>query len=156
MRQNSKLFENALKANTQAAYDAVGGTSSASGLLGVGISALSKYASQDDQWRENFIRVDLAADLDRRSPHPFILTTMARELGFALVRDELPEGADVKLCPMSLLKLDRVLDDVVDEVANALSDGHADAFERKEIRKRIAAAKAQLARLDVMMIGGDE
>ncbi len=156
MRQNSKIFETALKANTQAAYDAVGGTSSASGLLGVGISALSKYASQDEQWKDNFIRIDLAVDLDRRSPHPFILTTMARELGFALVRDDLRAGGDVKLCPMSLLKLDRVLDDVVDEVAAALSDGHADAYERKEIRKRIASAKIALARLDAMMIGGDE
>lgn len=156
MRQLSKVTEAALKANTKAAYDAVGGVTSAAKLIGVGSPVLTKYASPDPQWAESFIRIDLALDLDRRSDHPFILTTLAREAGYSLVRDAAPEGMDVKLCPMALLKLDRVLDDVVDEVANALADGHADARERLEIRKRILSAKVALAKLDAMMIGGDE
>jgi hypothetical protein len=156
VRQNSPIFHAALKANTQAAYDAVGGTSSAADLLGVTIAPLSKYASPADQWKDNFIRVDLAVELDRRSAHPFILTTMARELSYGLVSIDVREGMEVKLCPLSLLKLDRVLDDVVDEVGKAFEDGHVDALERKEIRKRIASAKQALSKLDAMMIGGDE
>lgn len=156
MRKNSPIFEAGLKANTQAAYDAVGGATSAAGLLGVTVATLSKYASPAEQWKENFIRADLAVELDRRSAHPFILTTMARELGYGLVQLELVAGPEVTLCPLSLLKLDRILGEVVDEVSTSLEDGHADALERKEIRKRIATAKTALAKLDALMVGGDE
>lgn len=155
MRSISVKTAAALKTSTQAAYDAVGGPLQAADLLGVGSPALSKYASLDPQWSERFIRIDLALDLDRRSGHPFILTTMAREAGFQLVRDEVPDAGDVTICPLSLLRLDRILDDVVDEVAAAIEDGKADAHERREIRKRIGAAKKALGKLDALMAGGE-
>lgn len=155
MRSISPKTAAALKSTTQAAYDAVGGPLQAADLIGVGSPVLSKYASPDPQWSDRFIRIDLAVDLDRRSDHPFILTTMARETGFKLVRDT-QDVSDFTLCPMGVLRLDRTLDEVVHETASAIADGNVSAVERREIRKRIAAAKVALARLDAMMIGGDE
>lgn len=127
----------------------------ASDLTGIGSPQLTKYASRDEKWADRFIRIDIAVDLDRRSPHPFILTTMAREIGFRLV----PEATSVdgmSLCAMGILRLDGILDDVVREMAAAIADGHVCAAERHLVRKRIAAAKIALAQLDALMIGGDE
>ncbi|WP_421405598.1 hypothetical protein [Agrobacterium fabrum] len=155
MRSISKITEAALKANTQAAYDAVGGVTSAAKIIGVGSPILTKYASPDPQWASSFIRVDLALDLDRRSAHPFILTTLAREAGYALVKDE-GSSAEVSLCPMGLLRLDGVLDDVVRELASALSDGHLTAAEKKAGLKVVGLAKQHLAKVAEMLIGGDE
>lgn len=123
-------------------------------MLGVGSPVLSKYASPDKQWEDRFIRIDLAVKLDRLSPHPFILTTMARETGFALIpASDVTGSADISA--MGVLKLDGILDDVVRETASAIADGNVCAAERLIIRKKIAAAKIALAQLDAMMIGGD-
>lgn len=155
MRSISPKTAAALKTSTGAAYDAVGGTVQAADLLGVGSPVLSKYASTAPQWVESFIRIDLAIDLDRRSHHPFILTTMAREIGYRLVR-ETPEVCDLTLSPMGVLKLDRVLDELVHELAAALEDNHISAAERRELQKKSAAVKVMIAKLDAALIGGGE
>ena len=150
MRSITQKTANALKSSTEAAYDAVGGTVQAADLLGVGSPVLSKYASTSAQWSESFIRVDLALDLDRRSQHPFILTTYAREAGYKLIKDD-TAAADMALTPMGILRLDQILSDVVRELTAALADGRIDAFEKRAIRKRIAYAKVLLAQIDTMM-----
>jgi hypothetical protein len=145
----------ALKSTTQAAYDAVGGVMQASDLTGIGSPQLTKYASRDEKWADRFIRIDIAVDLDRRSPHPFILTTMAREIGFRIVPDA-SRADGMSLCPMGILRLDGILADVVRETATAIADGHVCAAEKHLIRKKIAAAKIALAQLDALLIGGAE
>lgn len=155
MRSISRQTAAALKTATGEAYEVLGGTVMAADVLGVGSPVLSKYASRSDQWAESFIRIDLAVDLDRRSEHPFILTTMARETGYRVIKDT-QEASDLTLTPMGVLKLDRILDSVVHETAQALADGHVSEAEKRDIRKRISAAKIALAKLDQMLIGGDE
>ncbi|NTG20027.1 hypothetical protein G6L00_06165 [Agrobacterium rhizogenes] len=154
MRSISDIGARALKAATVAAYEALGGVSLVSEILTVGISTLSKYASFNHEWRENFIRIDLAVELDRRADHPFILTTMARELGYELVRDVRVEVISADLSPTGVLRLHRILDDVGHETARAIEDGYVDAAERQNIRRKIALAMQELARLDGFMIGG--
>lgn len=149
MRAISDQHASFIKAATAAAYEAMGGVSRAAEALGVASSTLTKYASPGEEWRESFIRLDLAAELDRRCDHPFLLTAMTR-----VVKDEKPQSFG-KITASAILKLDGVLDDVVRTVASAIeNDDHIDAAERLEIRERIVEAKQYLARLDAMMIGG--
>lgn len=137
-----------IKATTVASCEAVGGVSAAAGLLGIASSTLTKYASVAEEWRGNFIRMDLAVELDRRTDHPFFLSAMQR-----LVTGDKPEPMG-RVTASAILRLDGVLDDVVREVARAIEDDHIDAAERQAIRGRIVAAKNYLARLDAMMVGG--
>lgn len=136
-----------IKAATASAYEAVGGVSAAANLLGVGSSSLTKYASTGDEWKSSFIRFDLAVQLDRQSPHPFMLSAMSQ-----LVSEERPVSLG-KITASAILRLDGVLDDVVREAARAIEDGHVDAGEKQAIRHRIVAAKRFLAQLDAMMLG---
>ncbi len=136
-----------LKAATVAGFAAIGGTSQAASLLGVGISTASKYASNAPEWAANLIRVDLAVMLDREAGHPFITSAMRHLV------EEAPCGFAGPLTASAILKLDGVLDDVVREVAAAMDDGHLDAAERQAVRHRIALAQASLARLDSFVAG---
>lgn len=137
-----ELAHSLLKAATVASLDAAGGVSAASRLLGIGTSALSKYASTSGEFAGSFIRADLAVRLDVATGHPFITRAMTE-----LVSEAAPEPIG-PLTASAILKLDGVLDDVVREVALAMEDGHMDAAERQAVRSRIAAAQQSLARLD--------
>ena len=137
-----------IKAATASAYEAVGGVSAAANLLGVGSSSLTKYASTGEEWKSSFIRFDLAVQLDRHSPHPFMLGAMSD-----LVKGDKPASFG-KVTASAVLRLDGVLDDVVREVARAIeNDDHIDSGEKLAIRNRIVAAKQLLAQLDAMMVG---
>jgi hypothetical protein len=138
----------AVKAATLAAVDAVGGVSAASALLGIGVSTVSKYVSPAAEWSRNVIRADLAVTLDRAAGHPFIGQTMDRLRSETLTA---PTAAD--LTDRFLLRLDRVLDDVVREVAEAMEDGRMDAAERQVVRARIVAAQQSLAHLSLFVSG---
>ncbi|PLU24443.1 hypothetical protein BMJ30_01025 [Sinorhizobium medicae] len=149
MRAISEEHASILKAATAAAYEALGGVSRAAEALGVASSTLTKYASTGEEWRDSFIRLDLAAELDRRCDHPFLLTAMSR-----IVKDECVSSFGA-VTASAVLRLDGVLDDVVRAVAAALEDDdHIDAAERQAIRNRIVAAQQYLARLDAMMMAG--
>lgn len=147
MRATSEKHASIIKAATAAAYEAIGGVSRAAEALGVASSTLTKYASTAEEWRDSFIRLDLAAELDRRCDHPFLLTALSR-----IVKDErVPSFGAVTAS--AVLRLDGVLDDVVRAVAAAIEDDRIDAAERQAIRNRIVAAQQDLARLDAMMGG---
>ncbi|MCM5689195.1 hypothetical protein M8037_10335 [Sinorhizobium meliloti] len=149
MRAISEEHASIIKAATAAAYEALGGVSRAAEALGVASSTLTKYASTGEEWRDSFIRLDLAVELDRRCDHPFLLTAMSR-----IVKDEHVSSFGV-VTASAVLRLDGVLDDVVRAVAAALEDDdHIDAAERQAIRSRIVAAQQYLARLDAMMMAG--
>lgn len=148
MRSLTETEKNMLKAATAADYEALDGVSRAADYLGVASSTLTKYASTGADWRESFIRIDLAVALDRAAGHPFILTAMSE-----LVRGRAGEcfGA---VTAAAILRLNGILDDVVRKVAMALEDGQIDAGERLTIRNTIVAAQRNLAALDAVMVGG--
>ncbi|KQS74048.1 hypothetical protein ASG25_21480 [Rhizobium sp. Leaf384] len=148
MRAISDVHAKIIKAATAAAYEALGGVSRAAEALGVRSSTLTKYASEGEEWRETFIRMDLAVELDRRTGHPFLMTAMSE----AIREDAAPSFGSITA--LAILRLDGILGDVVREVAKAIEDGHLDAAERRAVRERIAAAHRDLARLDTVMIGG--
>ncbi|MDX0413196.1 hypothetical protein GOD94_19050 [Sinorhizobium medicae] len=149
MRAISEEHASIIKAATAAAYEALGGVSRTAEALGVASSTLTKYASTGEEWRDSFIRLDLAAELDRRCEHPFLLTALSR-----IVKDERVSSFGA-VTASAVLRLDGVLDDVVRAVAAALEDDdHIDAAERQAIRNRIVAAQQYLARLDAMMMAG--
>lgn len=148
MRAISNEHADIIKTATASAYEAMGGVSRAADALCVASSTLTKYASTGEDWWENFIRLDLAVELDRRNDHPFLLNAMTR-----LVREEriAPTG---NVTAFTVLKLDGVLDDVVREFAKALEDGEIDAGERLAVSRRIVAAQEDLARLHTLMMRG--
>jgi len=137
-----------LKDATASAVMALDGTSRAAKLLGVASSTITKYASPADEWRESFVRLDLAAEMDRLSGHSFLTSALAR-----VVTGD-PEPPTGPVTASLVLRLNGILDDVVREVAAALEDGHIDSGERLAVRRRIAVAQRKLARLDARMAGG--
>lgn len=146
MRSNLTPSGAVLKAATVQSVNAAGGVCEASKLLGVGSSTLSKYCSTSEEWRRNFIRVDLAVALDSATAHPFLLTAMS-----GLVRDRRTASSGL-VTAAAILKLNGVLDDVVREVSSAIeNDGRIDAGERLAIRGRIVAGMQKLAWLDAMV-----
>lgn len=147
MRAISDLNAGIIKAATAAAYEALGGVSRAAEALGVASSTLTKYASTSEEWRESFIRLDLAAELDRRAGHTFLLDAMTK-----VVKEQQPVSFGA-LTAASVLRLDGVLDDVVRTAAIALEDNHVDAGEKLAIRERIVAAMQSLSRLDAFLTG---
>lgn len=138
----------AIKAATAASIEAAGGVSRAAEALKIGSSTLTKYASTNEEWRQSFIRLDLAVQLDRRSGHAFLLDAMT-----GLVRGSNVQPAGM-VTASAVLRLNGVLDSVVHEVAQAIEDYRVDAAERLAIRRRIVAAQMELARLDALMVGG--
>lgn len=148
MRAISNEHADIIKTATASAYEAIGGVSRAADALCVASSTLTKYASTGKDWRENFIRLDLAIELDRRNDYPFLLNAMT-----SLVRADrvAPTG---KVNAFTVLKLNGVLDDVVREFAAALEDGEIDAAERLAVSRRIVAAQEDLARLNALMMHG--
>lgn len=147
MRSFSETDAAILKAATASAYEAMDGVSRAASFLGVASSTLTKYASTAPEWRESFIRVDLAVSLDRATGNPFLLNAYSR-----LAQGGAPEGFGA-VTASAVLKLGRALDDVVHVTAAAIEDNHIDAGERATIRKTIVVAKELLARLDLLLIG---
>ncbi|QXZ79631.1 hypothetical protein [Rhizobium sp. L51/94] len=135
-----------LKAATAASYEAMGGVRRAAEALGVASSTLTKYASADPQWKDSFIRVDLAVALDRRTVHPFLGAAMRKLTEAAVV----PSFGD--LTAAAILRLDYVLNDVVREVVDAIDDARIDAAERTAVCERIVAAQGALAKLYSHMV----
>jgi hypothetical protein len=147
VRAISDVDGNIIKAATAAAYEAMGGATHAAKALGVVSSTLTKYASPAEEWRESFIRLDLAVELDRRTGHPFLLDAMTK-----LVRGG-PAKSFGELTAAAILRLDGVLDDVVREVVRAIEDNHVDAGERAAVCDRIVAAMSVLGSLHNHMMG---
>lgn len=148
MRSFSDTDAASLKAATASAYEAMGGVSKAAAFLGVGSSTLTKYASVAPEWRESFIRADLAIRLDRATGNPYLLNAITHMVGTA------PRATFGAVTAAAVLRLDRALDDVVRAVVDAMEDSHIDAAERAVIRKAIVVAKELLGRLDALMVGG--
>ncbi|PWE57644.1 hypothetical protein DEM27_00055 [Metarhizobium album] len=140
MRTLSEISLRALKAATAAAFDLAGGVTLLSQLLRMGIPTLSKYASFNEEHGDNFIRVDLAVEADRRAGSPVITAAMARELGYRLVREERVGGSPLEFCHRTALRLNADLVDVIREITAALDDLKIDAGERKRILKEINEA----------------
>lgn len=136
-----------IKTATVASLEALGGVSKAAKLLQVASSTLTKYASPAEEWRESFVRLDLAVEMDRRTGHPFLLDAMT-----SLVRSAPVKGFG-QLTAAAVLRLNTVLDDVVREVAMAIEDDHVDAAERVAVCDRIVAAQSLLARLHAQIAG---
>ncbi|MBY5849644.1 hypothetical protein [Rhizobium leguminosarum] len=147
MRSISDKDSGVIKAATAAAYEAMGGVSRAAEALLVGSSTLTKYASPNEEWKDSFIRLDLAIELDRRTGHPFLLEAMTK-----LVKNA-PSKSFGALTASAVLRLDVVLDDVVREVVKAIENDHVDAAERLAVCERIVAAQAVLACLFAQMTG---
>lgn len=147
MRSISDTDAAILKAATASAYEAMGGVSRAASFLGVASSTLTKYASTAPEWRESFIRLDLAVALDRATGNPFLANAHGQ-----LLRAQAPESFGA-LTASAVLKLGRALDGVVHATAAAIEDNHVDAGEKATIRKTIVVAKELLARLDLLLIG---
>lgn len=135
------------KAVTAASLEGAGGVSNAARLLNVASSTLTKYASTGEEWRESFIRLDLAVALDRHTDHPFFLNAMSQ-----MVADK-PQPSFGSVTAAAMLRLDGILEDVVRVVAMALEDNVFDAAEKLAARKRIVAAQQGLARLDAAIVG---
>ena len=138
----------ALKGATVASFEALGGVSSAARCLGVASSTLTKYASLASEWAQSFIRLDLAAQADRLTSHPYFAATLQR-----LVADGAPGGFGA-MTASAILRLDRALDDVVRAIADAIEDDHIDSAESLLIRRKIVVAYEFLARAERMTGGG--
>ncbi len=152
MRSLSEIGLRALKAATAASYDLAGGVSLLSQLLRMSVATVSKYASFNPDHSENFIRIDLAVEADRRAGSPVIVSAMARELGFRL---EPLQDAARSSNPLSEADAMRIMDEAADiwrTARAAWADGRLDAAERRELgqklRQLMRACECVLSRLE--------
>lgn len=137
MRTISEEDVRTLKGAADAAFKLGGGVSNFAHLTRVNGATLSKYASLNDENRDFLIPVDVAIEADRWAKSPIIVSAMARALGYRLVPDEraLPQPAE--LCERDAHTVLSEAMDVARETLSAVEDGHADALERKRIRKEL-------------------
>ncbi|KAB2743516.1 phage regulatory CII family protein [Brucella anthropi] len=157
MRTISEQEQRSLKAATDGAYVLGGGISCILPFTRVGVSTLSKYASYNDEHRDNFIPADIIIEIDRRTKSPVIVRAMAALLGFDLVpiAGGAPDAqADAE--PLTEKDAHRVMSesmDVSQAILHALDDNRIDALERrgiaKELRESIRAQEDVLRRLEV-------
>lgn len=141
-----------LKGATDACFRLGGGVTSFAFLTRVGVSTLSKYASNGEEHGESLIPVDVAVEADMRAGSPVIVSEMARQLGFRL------EPLEAQIIVADMLSEKDVLA-IMDHATGvwrlareAYADGRLDALERREIaqqlRRIIRACECVLRRLE--------
>ena len=155
---SSELILN-LKGATDACFRLGGGLTSFALLTRVGVSTLVKYAGRGERRADGnhehdttMIPVDIAVEADMRAESPIIVTEMARQLGFRL--EPLSEAAASR--PLTVADAHRVLAesmDVAKAILDAYADGHADALEKKAIRKE---AREAIRALEQVVSGLDD
>jgi hypothetical protein len=141
-----------LKGATEACFILGKGVTSFASMTRVGVSTLSKYASNSDEFRESLIPVDIAVEADRRAGSPIIIKEAARQLGFQLVplQEALRSGTRISERDAHVILSEAM--DVSRGLITAFEDGKIDALERKQLRKElrelIRAAEDILHRMD--------
>lgn len=152
MRTVSEEEVRTLKGATEAACKLGGGVTNFALLTRVNVASLSKYASINEEYRENLIPVDVAIEADRWAKSPVILTSMATMLGYRLERiaGRIEPGA-----PLSERDAHHIMSEAMDvsrELLAAFENGRIDAADRKRLRKElrelIRAAQQILDKLD--------
>ncbi len=109
---------------------------------------LSKYGSLGDD--ENYMPLDVVADLERVLGDPMITAQLAALSGFRLV----PDTAATR--PPSMEQVGAVADTkgrLLSALISALLDNHVDNHERRELLPLVRDAIAQLQDLEKSLIG---
>ncbi|CAN7686726.1 hypothetical protein LJR098_002290 [Rhizobium sp. LjRoot98] len=103
----------------------------------VGVSTLSKYASNSDEFRESLIPVDIAVEADRRAGSPIIIKEAARQLGYQLtpLQEALRSGTRISERDAHVILSEAM--DVSRGLISAFEDGKIDSLERKQLRKEL-------------------
>lgn len=154
MRTISEPEQRTLKSATDGAYELAGGISRIIDFTRVGTAQLSKYASFNVEYRESFIPVDVAIEVDRRAKTPTIVKEMAALLGYELV--PMQGQFDPAIGGLTEMDAHKVVSgglDLARTILDALLDGHIDPLERKRIikdaRENHRAIDLVLQRLEV-------
>ncbi len=150
MRTISEQEQRSLKLATDGAYILAGGISNILPFTRVGTSTLSKYASESDDFRENFMPVDIAVEVDRRAKSPLIIKKAAELLGYELVPSRSFSSDADPLAPITEADAHRVMKetmDVAQAIIEARKDDRIDAADRKIILKEAREAIRELERL---------
>ncbi len=153
MRTISEIETRSIKSATESSYLLGGGVTAFPDLTRVGVSTLSKYASFNDEFKENVIPCDVAIEADRRAKSPIIVAAMARLLGYRLVRDT--EDAPVRAATLDdVMTVFTEHADVLREARKALLDGKVDEADRKIVVPEIDEAMRALQHLRDGFVGG--
>lgn len=116
----------------------------------VGEAQLSKYGNVNDD--DNFMPIDVVADLERLVQTPIVTEQLARIAGFRLV----PDGEAAKMPSLEDVgAFARSKGVLVSTMIAALLDGHVDHVERRELLPLVRDAIAKLQALEKGLIGGD-
>lgn len=143
-----------LKGATDACFRLGGGVTSLALLTRVGVSTLSKYASNGDEHVDVLVPVDVAVEADMRAGTPVIVSEMARQLGFRLEPLEAQVVAAETLSEDDVLKIMDQAAEVWRLARSAFADGRLDALERRDlsqqIRRIMRACECVLRRLEAI------
>ncbi len=141
-----------LKGATDACFRLGGGVTSLALLTRVGVSTLSKYASNGHEHADLLVPVDVAIEADMRAGSPVIVSEMARQLGFRLEPLERRVAIAETLSEADVLKIMDKAADVWRMAREAFADGRLDALERRDLgqqlRRVIRACECVLSRLE--------
>jgi hypothetical protein len=143
-----------LKGATDACFRLGGGVTSFALLTRVGVSTLSKYASNGEDHEETLVPVDVAIEADQRAGTPVIVSEMARQLGFRLEPLERRAADADGLSEEDVLKIMDKAHDLFRLARLAFADGKLDALERRDLgqqlRRVIRACECVLSRLEAV------
>ncbi|NVP56064.1 hypothetical protein [Mycoplana rhizolycopersici] len=148
MRPTNEHDRRDLKAATNRALRKVGAANFAPETR-VREAQLSKYGSLGDD--ENFMPLDVVADLERVLGDPMITAQLAALSGFRLV----PDASGTR--PLTMAQVGAVADTkgkLLSALIAALLDNHVDPHERRELLPLVRNAIAQLQDLEKALIGG--
>lgn len=154
MRLISSELTAMLKGATDACFRLGGGVTSLALLTRVGVSTLSKYASNGDEHVDVLVPVDVAVEADMRAGTPVIVSEMARQLGFRLEPLEQRIAIAEALTEADVLRIMDKSADIWRMAREAFADGRLDTLERRELgqqlRRIIRACECVLSRLEVV------
>lgn len=143
MRTISEQERLSLKKATDGGYTLAGGITCLLPFTRVSTSTLSKYASENDEFRKHFIPLDVAIEVDRRLKSPLIIKVAAELLGYKLVPVQAASAKAARSTPVTESDATRVMKetmDVAQAIIKAREDNRIDAADRKNILKEINEA----------------
>ncbi|SEQ33794.1 hypothetical protein SAMN05216548_10424 [Faunimonas pinastri] len=124
LRPSTPQERRALKSITETAIEQAGGPVSMQWATRVEAGDLTRYGKA--HYAKRFVPIDVALDIDRRAPQPFILQTYAAILGFGLTR--VASAATENICEI-VARLVKETAEVWQSVTEGLSDGVLDRRE---------------------------
>jgi len=142
-----------LKSATRQLVASLGGQDAAQEITRVGQKQISRYCAVDEEHLEQFIPIDIVADLTIEGKDASVLRALARLAGYEVVQlPQMPQGfAELQL---AMGKTSKEVGEVFTRIGESLADGTFDKGERRATTDEINEAIGALVALRQVVEAG--